>query len=250
MEMADLQNTFWEARARCERIAGELADAKERFRVYCADQPGLKFRFTAVSERLMSLPTLATDLRNGRIAPHSNSAPGAGAANYPLWSLHDWRPSAFGAVQEYQVGSEVSVQKTDRWMVDQSGIIEVLGAHEAPMSVADPSVLVHPYWYVASAAHLLFLTNYIKLHTQGDVGRWIMDGEFVSSHFHDYAHSPDRHHDHVTLRLKRGAKFRPIMIDLGGNAQEDFMLIEDRIWASFGMTCSESARHGFQPPGC
>ena len=122
MEMTDLHNAFWEARAGRERIDEELRDAHNRFHAFAAERVGFFFRFTGVSERVLSLPTLSFDMGRGHIAPHNEAAPHGGIANYPLSTLRDWRPTANGIELEHSIKYGIGEVKYNIWSIDQTGI--------------------------------------------------------------------------------------------------------------------------------
>lgn len=241
MEMTDLQNIFWEARAGRERIQFEFDEARRRLREYHADIGGLAYRFTAIAERSLDLPTLANDLRNGRIAPHSNSSQGMRIADYPLWNLHDWVPSASGAERNRsrERGGEGQI---DRWSVHQDGLIEVLGAQFPSSEKADEGVQFAVDWLVGTAVDLLTLASYIDRYAEEGVPRWVVEGEFISSQAADYVHTGDAFHRFRKVDLRRGARFPPVAIDLSRSPAEIFRALETRIWASFHLETPEDSR--------
>jgi hypothetical protein len=133
-------------------------------------------------------------------------------------------------------------------LVDQTGVAEVFGAHEAAAGGQSQAVIIHPLWFAATAAHLLFVTNYINRYSGGAAPRWVMDGEFWSSNDQDFVQTSDRFHQHHAISFDRPTRFHAIAVDLAANPAEAFRLIEDRIWSSFGLECPEETRHGFEPP--
>ncbi|MBB4279354.1 AlbA family DNA-binding domain-containing protein [Rhizobium mongolense] len=247
MEMADLHNAFWEARTGRERISEELNLGRRKFSNYAQEQEGLSYRFTAVSEVALDMPKLAKDLREGRIAPHSMSGPAAGVADFPLWSLHEWKFRAFGT-ERFKENSRRSTGNTrDRWRIEQTGIIELLGSITSGQD-ADGSVIVDAYDFCATAAHLIHLADYISQYTSQRAGRWILEGEFRSKNDKDFLTLPDNPHRHEKFDLSRGARFLPIAIDLEDSTAETFRTIEDRIFETFGIECPDAARQPYSPP--
>lgn len=242
MEMTDLQNIFWEARAGRERIQSEFKEARRRLREYHEDNSGLSYRFTAVADRAISLPNLANDLRNGRIAPHSNSSSGVRIADYPLWSLDQWTPCAVGAERRNARPYGMGGSRVDRWSIHQDGLIEVIGAETLPEEKAQSGVQFAPEWFVGTTVDLFSLASFINKYADGESPRWIIEGKFISSHTADYVHTPDPFQRFRKIELQRGVRFPQLVIDLTKSTEDLFRILETRIWASFRLETPERSR--------
>ena len=160
MDMTDLQNKFWEMRTRRERITDELRDARARFANDMQIPRGLGYRFTAVSESPLEMRGLVSSLRGNKIVPSGGRSYQAIAYD-PLWSNHDWGYSAFGA-EKTKLTDRPPMTKWCRWVIDETGVVDVIGYIVIAENEVQNDLIVDPYDFAATSAHLLYLATYLK----------------------------------------------------------------------------------------
>jgi hypothetical protein len=246
MEMTDLQNVFWEARARRERVSEEIALSSRRFHDFEPKSKEVRYRFiTLVSETALHVVNLARGMKTGLIAPPRMTAPAARVADYPLWNNHEWTYAAFGA-ERTDFGRRHH-QLTSRWSIDETGIVEVIGSVHVSELAPDSALVVDPYEFAATAAHAMYLATYIHRYSGNLADRWILSGELQSDLEKVYVRdgSPN---GHVVVDLRRGVTLRPSAVALEAGTEDSFRFNEDRIWAAFSLPCPDNARHPYERP--
>lgn len=174
MSMRDLQNVFWEARTRVQKIE----EARKRADRYLDEQcvrsgilwalgdqpdphhqhhPGVYARFCAYPHEPLELGTL--DVRES-FARSLRFAADRLIEEYILVPLGDgqvdWRPRPMAH------GFDVISKGPSRWTVRDDGSIEVFGFVQASNLEGARHSFVHPYWFMAPVAQILAMIEILR----------------------------------------------------------------------------------------
>jgi hypothetical protein len=123
--MRDIQNTFWEMRARRERIDREFDARSFSLRQYRGTPKAIYFQFTVISEAALSIANLPRDSRAGRLFAHASHHlvyEPMGAAEFPA-NFQRWAPTSRGI--EYIVPDTGYRHGEATWTIDETGVISV-----------------------------------------------------------------------------------------------------------------------------
>ncbi|MGB8817308.1 MAG: ATP-binding protein [Rhizobiaceae bacterium] len=122
MTMRDMENVFWEARTRRERVAGEFAKAKEGFIRKELQRGELQVAFIAVSETPCFSDSLleAVSVRNPRKWAGIYQVPGGGIFRGPENCPDGWMPDINGLRTGFD-----SDERSELWQLDETGIVSL-----------------------------------------------------------------------------------------------------------------------------
>lgn len=247
MTMRDMQNVFWEARTRRERVDAELAAFGRNFDRCKVEGKFFRFGFCAVSEnqfgsqdilgylqaRDAERPSNLRDLfETGSAIPYSD-----GPSNY-----RRWLPTSRGLSQAYEFRDQFrDLDYRGEWLIDDSGCVSLTGSCEGQpprpgvnygSDPSSPGLFIHPANLVASLKQFLDLVRLMSLADQAFCARWIIKGWFKSGHSDFYF--PAEHVSYSKHDFTLGVDFRPITIDVENTTSwPDFL--ERRIWESLGV---------------
>nr|WP_197062811.1 ATP-binding protein [Bosea sp. UNC402CLCol] len=244
MTMQDLQNVFWDARTRSERIAEErsrasafLRDSADRgalhgrCRMSWPNPPrGIFFRFCVYPQSSLELQDL--DSRNAwtqLLRPEGRML----FEKQPVFPAGDgrisWHPRPIAH------GVEVVDQSPSRWLIRDNGSIEVYGFREAVASRAEPEVhYVNPAWLVAPAAQALAMAEAVRRRASRPGVPFEIDAEVMG--FHALAHSRINDWEEERCELDgQPASIGPFVYGREESFTAVFRSIEREVWHALGL---------------
>ncbi|WP_064830555.1 helix-turn-helix domain-containing protein [Rhizobium phaseoli] len=239
MAIADLHNSFWEARTRRERVNGEIANAEQRLvETTTATSDTFAYRFTVISENTLEMQDLVAGLRRGDV--YSNLTHSYfGATTHPMYSSHDWAFSFFGATKKENTSDP---RGHAEWRIDETGVVEVSGYYFE----SDPAVgiVMDVEAFCGSAAHALQLAGSLgRFAHGGNNDRWIVSAEFHCGHRRAAVKNPQKPSQAIPVPFRRFAKLRPLIFDLTRSPDTTFTILENKVWAAFGLPVREERRY-------
>lgn len=254
MTMRDLQNVFWEARTRRERIESELSKFSNRFAEYSFEANRLAFGFVAVSEDSVELPDIWKFIRDKYATRLTGNFPSSlfdtgtleSCVEHPSNS-YKWSPNARGANYRYSATSQFDGKVEEGvWAVDDGGIVSLIGNKEGYRprdgtvfggNTNEPQIRFDQREIVGALKQFLDLVRIVSYASVSFPRRWIIQGYFrtivapvfVVSHTGDWGR----------VNLSKGVQFRPIEIDLVERVVWPDYLTR-RVWESFETAVPEN----------
>ena len=235
MTMRDMQNVFWEARTRRERVDAELDAFAGRFRDAVAPHDGILFGICAVSENSLSVGDLEQMLSFG-----SKQALGL---NFKLGSVRsvakspenfsDWVRSPFG----HRLSFSYSSYSGD-WSIDETGIVALLTstvAHPMFPETDDFGLVLlqtSPIFFLDGIKQFLDLLRVINVHARPANDRWILKF-FFKKGFRKIVVRPAEWDDLKVVNLGNGVELRPLNFDFS-DPTASISSIEKKVWDCFG----------------
>ncbi|ARQ08622.1 ATPase/AAA domain-containing protein [Rhizobium etli] len=237
MSMSDLQNAFWEARTRRERIDTEIATAEKRLaEMIDSTSDTFGFRITAISENPLEMRDLVSGLRSGDVySPLEHNY--FGVVTHPMYHNHNWMFSYFGASKRENTSEPHGVAE---WRIDEVGVIELLG-YFFPRDSSE--IIMDVEAICGSAAHALRLAGAVERYSRGGNGRWITSIEFNSGYRKAAVKDPTIASKTVPVPFRRSATIRPLIIDQTRSPETTFAMLEDKVWAAFGLPVVNQRRY-------
>lgn len=241
MSMHDLQNTFWEARTKRERIDQIASFNMAQLRQMQIIDPVVAYTFFAISENVLSLSNFTNDFLNGKVLNSATSVASyatASAAPLPAGAVQ-WQPNSIGLElrpELYDFGQGI-------WTADESGVVSVTGSVAVKNSRdSEPTVAVE--WFLKTLGHLTGLAQVIGEYSN-DSPSWIVGGAIRSDRpvaaFREGFNfrSPPKFQGFAPIRTKR---FDPTF------SQPSVVPICSAVWGAFHQLDSSAAAYneGYQ----
>ncbi|KPF65865.1 hypothetical protein IP69_16865 [Bosea sp. AAP35] len=252
MTMGDLQNAFWDARTRSERIAKRREAAEEflqerviKYAMFRSipREGGIFARYAAYPHEPLALADLdALELWTKLLRPEENrlfskqcSAPFGGG-------LVDWRPEPIAhGIRNFQENS----RSGSLWKIGEDGSIEVWGYCRAQTLAAHASPLMHPSWMVTAMGQIVAMVEYLRRRAGKPGIPFELDCSFVGEHC--VSHARSSMFETAGRSLEPGDKIEvgPFILSRADSAGAVFNALEREIWRGMGIARVESL--GFQP---
>ncbi len=247
MTMRDMQNVFWEARARRERIDAEIAASKDSFAKHAIRDRCVGYGFCAVSNDEIHISNIIQYLRmrsDERIPGLFGTDPIWSAAHSPENGLK-WEPFSRGATQRF--GHDMnSPHSRGSWSVDDHGVVSLygdvsgaVGDSIAPSGPAE-SFRISPQDFVGALKQLLDLARLISFAGERPSTKWVIWGSVKASSSNFFVDKG--RYETQKVDLTDAVDFRPVSIDLDNvSTWGDFL--ERRIWEFFNLHPAASLRY-------
>jgi hypothetical protein len=246
--MRDLQNIFWETRARSERVRAIQEERRQAIReIFRKKTEGslfsrydkkfvdkelafLAFRCTCIPVQSLAISGIAGKLRTSPMErPHLRdvrASPAFGTGPFP----YGWRPKAHGARAEG--GPDYSL-----WTIHDDGLMEAAG-----LSIGEKH---HPGWFAASVAQVLIMAEWLRVKAGRPDIPFVVDCEFL----HDgYARigvgagqSPNMDPPDEEIRIG------PFSVERRAELAAVFSEIEREIWFGLGVPETYHSRLNLEP---
>ncbi|MGQ3283499.1 AlbA family DNA-binding domain-containing protein [Bosea sp. (in: a-proteobacteria)] len=252
MTMSDLQNAFWDARTRSERISKRREAAEEfleerviQFGLFRSipREGGIFARYSAYPHEPLMLPDLdALELWTKLLRPEENRlfrrdcyAPFGGG-------LLGWLPEPIAhGIRNLQANSSSG----SLWKVGEDGSVEVWGYCAARKIAEQPQPLINPAWMVTAVGQIVAMVEYLRRRA-GKPGVPIeIDCSFRGEAC--VSHARASMFETAGRSLERSDKIEvgPFVLSRSGTAGAVVNAIEREIWRGMGIARIESL--DFQP---
>jgi Putative DNA-binding domain len=235
MTMRDMQNVFWEARTRRERIDIELSNFALRFRETAAIDDGIVFGICAVSENSLQVGDLEQMLSfSSKQALGLNFRFGTyrSVAKSPE-NFNNWVRSPFG----HRLSFSYSDYSGD-WSIDETGIVTLLtstAAQPMPLETDGSGVAVlrtSPKFYLDGVKQFIDLLRVVHAHARPANDKWILK-LFFKKGFRKIDVKRDEWDDPTTVNFGSGIELRPLNFDFSDPATS-LTSLEGKVWDCFG----------------
>ena len=235
MTMRDMQNVFWEARTRRERVDGEFANFASRFRDQAAPDDGILFGVCAVSENVVRVGDLEQMLSFGSkqaLGVNFNFGQYHSPARSPE-NFSKWERSPFGHRYAYSYSDY-----SGDWTIDETGIVALLTSMKARLMPADagssdvPVLRTSPNSYMAGVKQFLDLLRVVNASVIPVGEKWVIK-LFFKKGFRQIVIKRDEWDDPTTLNFGSGVELRPLNFDFS-DPKASLSLIETKVWDCFG----------------
>ncbi|MDM7980197.1 MAG: ATP-binding protein [Rhizobium sp.] len=239
MSIADLHNSFWEARTRRERIDGEISAAETRLaRMAESTTDTFAFRISIISEEVLEIRDLVRGLRSGDVYTNLEHSY-LGIVTHPMYAMHDWQFSFFGATK-----TENTFEPRGRavWTIDETGVVELTGY----FFPAEPTteIILDIEAICGSTAHALRLAAAVGRYSKGArPERWVVSVEFCNQYRKVSVKDPVSFKTTAPVPFRGNAKLRPLIFDFSQSPDTTFETLEEKIWAAFGQPTVTARRY-------
>jgi Putative DNA-binding domain len=245
MTMRDMQNVFWEARTRRERIDGELASFSKRFQEIEMTDDVITFGVCAVSESPTQFLNIIEYLRS-RAAQQPpklfDTRPLYSAAEPPSLA-RGWVPTSRGAANQF--GKDYKDPPTvGDWVIDEGGTVSLIARAKGQLlsfetsESAKSDYSTSPEHFVGAIKQFLDLLRLLAFGCSPKSSCWIIRCGFKTKASRFFISTPRIFSEYKKIDFEGGVFLHPILFDFS-RIENSVNHLDRKIWESFGIEITD-----------